>query len=100
MSLSLPYGLRRCPTLPPHPPPEHQGEPSGLCVSRCAGSLFAHCEPSFCAKRRVSSVMIDKRPSYQQEPKFCFLYTTNSTITVSLWMHIRFEILKDFQVFH
>lgn len=54
MSVSLPYGLRRCPTLPPHPPPEHQGEPSGLCVRRHAGSLFAHCEPTFSAGREQS----------------------------------------------
>lgn len=100
MSLSLPYGLRRCPTVPPHPPPEHQGEPSGLCVSRCAGPLFIHCEPTFCAEWEVSNVMIDKRMSLQQESKFCFLFTTNSTITVSLWMNTWFKILKDFQVFH
>lgn len=88
-------------------PPSHltllqstRGEPSGLCASRCAGSLFAHCETTFCAKRRVSSVMIDTKPSYQQESKFGFLFTTNSTITISLWMQLRFEILKDFQVFH
>lgn len=61
MSVSLPYGLRRCPTLPPHPPPEHQGEPSGLCVRRHASSLFAHSEPTFCAKQGESKVMTDER---------------------------------------
>lgn len=89
-------------------PPSHltllqstRGNLSGLCVCCCAGSLFAHCEPTFCAKwSNVSNVMIDKRPSFQQESKFCFLFTTKSTITVSLWMHIQFKILKDFQVFH
>lgn len=91
MSVSLPYGLRRCPTLPPHPPPEHQGEPGGLYARRRAGSLFAHCEPTFCAKQGESKVMTDERLSYQQESRSLqfedWLEKWRSNMTVSLWTH-------------
>lgn len=59
MSVSLPYGPRHCPTLPPRLPPAHQGQSSVLCLHVCVRV----CVHIFCntkSKQSSDDFQVDK----------------------------------------